>query len=60
MVLLVWFALANSTSVTVDYFGYHAHSRVITVIAVSALLGAIGGFLIGWRGRQRGGGSRRR
>ena len=58
-VLVEWFALANSRTVTVTYWFVDDQSRLIWVIAVSALLGVLVGWLLGSR-RRDGRGDRRR
>ena len=49
VVLLIWFALANDSAVTVSFWGYHSHTHVITVIAICAVLGGCVGFVLGRR-----------
>lgn len=44
--LLVWFALANDQRVSVDFLVTTHSARLIVVIVLSAVLGAIGGQLI--------------
>jgi uncharacterized integral membrane protein len=39
-VALVWFALSNFRSVTIDFWLTHAHAPLILVILISGLLGA--------------------
>jgi uncharacterized integral membrane protein len=46
VILLVWFALANSARVEVDFIIFDRDARLIYVIIVSAVLGAIIGALI--------------
>ena len=57
VVLLIWFALANTAEVTVSFWGYHGHTHVISVIVICALLGGCAGFALG-RQRRRGQGPR--
>jgi uncharacterized integral membrane protein len=52
-VLLVWFALANLSSVKIDFWVYHATAPLIVVIAISGLLGA-GVALLAVRHRRAG------
>jgi uncharacterized integral membrane protein len=49
VILLVWFAVANSTDVTISFWGFEGHTKVITVIALSAVLGGVAGFALGRR-----------
>ena len=46
VILLVWFALANSARVEVDFIIFDRDARLIYVIIVSAVLGAIIGALV--------------
>lgn len=46
VVLLVWFALANSGRVKVDFIIFERDARLIYVVIISALLGMIIGALI--------------
>jgi len=50
--LLIWFALANSQHVTVDYLMTTRDSRLIIVIVASALLGAVASRLLQRRSRD--------
>jgi uncharacterized integral membrane protein len=50
--VILWFALANSGRVEVDYLAFQTNSRLIYVILASALLGAVAASLIRRR-RQR-------
>jgi uncharacterized integral membrane protein len=50
--LLVWFALANSQSVSVDFLVTTHSARLIVVIVISAVLGAIAGQLVARRRRR--------
>jgi uncharacterized integral membrane protein len=40
-VLLVWFALGNLGSVTIDFWVHDSHEPLILVILISGLLGAL-------------------
>lgn len=51
--LIIWFAFANGRRVRVDFLIFGTDARLIVVVAVSAVLGAIAGFLIGRRRRAR-------
>ncbi len=53
VILLVWFAVANSTDVTISFWGYHNQTKVITVIVLSAALGGVVGFVLGRRSKKR-------
>jgi uncharacterized integral membrane protein len=53
VILLVWFAVANSTEVTISFWGYHSHTKVITVILLCAVLGGVVGFVLGRRNKKR-------
>jgi uncharacterized integral membrane protein len=46
VILLVWFALANSGRVKVDFIIFERNARLIYVIIISALLGMVIGALI--------------
>jgi uncharacterized integral membrane protein len=49
--LLVWWALANSQRVRIDFLVGERRSRLVYALALSALLGAV----VGWfAGRSRG------
>lgn len=50
--LLVWFALANSQRVSVDFLVTTHSARLIVVIVISAVLGAIVGQLLARRRRR--------
>lgn len=50
--LLVWFALANSQRVSVDFLVTTHSARLIVVIVISAVLGAIVGQLVARRRRR--------
>ena len=50
--LLVWFALANAQSVSVDFLVTTHSARLIVVIVISAVLGAIAGQLVARRRRR--------
>ena len=50
--LLVWFALANSQRVSVDFLVTTHSVRLIVVIVISAVLGAIVGQLVARRRRR--------
>jgi uncharacterized integral membrane protein len=49
--LLVWWALANSQRVKIDFLVAERRSRLVYALALSALIGAV----VGWfAGRSRG------
>ena len=50
--LLVWFALANSQRVSVDFLVTTHSARLIVVTVISAVLGAIVGQLVARRRRR--------
>jgi uncharacterized integral membrane protein len=50
--LLVWFALANDQHVSVDFLVTTHSARLIVVIVISAVLGAIAGQLVARRRRR--------
>ena len=52
VILLVWFAVANSTDVTISFWGFEGHTKVITVIALCAGLGGVVGFVLGRRSKK--------
>jgi hypothetical protein len=49
----VWFGVANSTDVTISFWGFHSHTKVITVIVLCAGLGGVVGFVLGRRSKKR-------
>jgi uncharacterized integral membrane protein len=52
---VIWFMVANSQEVEVDWFVVETHSRLFLVILLSAVLGALVDRLIRWRrGRKPG------
>jgi hypothetical protein len=53
VILLVWFGVANSTDVTISFWGFHSHTKVITVIVLCAGLGGVVGFVLGRRSKKR-------
>jgi len=53
VILLVWFAVANSTDVTISFWGFQGHTKVITVIVLCAALGGVVGFVLGRRTKKR-------
>ena len=53
VVLLVWFALANTRHVQIDFWVFNRQAPLILVIVISGLLGAlIGALLMRRRGRE--------
>jgi len=46
VVLLVWFALANTRSVRIDFWVFSRQAPLIVVIVISGLLGAVIGTLV--------------
>jgi len=52
VILLVWFALANTRKVQIDFWVFNRQAPLILVIVISGLLGALIGALI-MRRRQR-------
>ena len=52
LVLVIWFAVANSQRVTVDWFVVETRSPLFLVVLLAAVLGALADRLIRWR-RQR-------
>lgn len=50
---VVWFMVANSQHVTVDWFVVETRSRLFLVILLSAVLGALVDRLIRWRRHRR-------
>ena len=54
--LVVWFAVANSQRVEVDYLVFSRDSRLVYVIIGAAVLGAVADRLIQRRRRSRKGG----
>lgn len=55
-VLLVWFALENLQTVEVHFWVFSAHARLLTVILISGVLGAVIAVLSRrWRKRQSSG-----
>jgi uncharacterized integral membrane protein len=53
LVLVVWFAVANSQRVTVDWFLVETSSPLFLVILLAAVLGALADRLIRWRRARR-------
>jgi|APCry1669192269_1035402.scaffolds.fasta_scaffold24564_2 uncharacterized integral membrane protein len=51
-VLLIWFVAANTQKVQVHFWVFTAHASLISVILISAVLGALLSFLIA-RARKR-------
>jgi len=51
-VLLVWFALANLQDVEIHFWVYSTHASLVTVVAVSGLLGAFIGIMVSRRRRR--------
>lgn len=49
---VIWFAVANSQHVSVNWFVVTTRSRLFFVIVLSALLGAVIDRLIVWRQRR--------
>lgn len=49
---VIWFAVANSQHVSVDWFVVTTESRLIFVIILSAVLGALADRLIRWHRRR--------
>jgi len=56
---VIWFAVANSQRVTVDWFLVETSSPLFLVILLAALLGAAADRLIRWRRRRKAAGERR-
>ena len=52
LALVIWFAVANSQRVTVDWFLVETRSPLFLVVLLAAVLGALADRLIRWR-RQR-------
>jgi uncharacterized integral membrane protein len=52
LALVIWFAVANSQRVTVDWFVVETRSPLFLVVLLAAVLGALADRLIRWR-RQR-------
>jgi uncharacterized integral membrane protein len=52
-IIVLWFALANSQRVTVDYLLGSSEIRLVFVIVGSALAGGLITALAGWRRQRR-------
>lgn len=52
VIVVVWFAFANSQRVEVDYLAFSRDSRLVYVIIGAALLGAIADRLVQYRRRR--------
>ncbi len=53
-IALVWFALGNFGSVSIDFWVRHSHAPLIVVIIISGLLGALIATVALWRRAPRG------
>jgi uncharacterized integral membrane protein len=50
-IILIAFAVANSTPVDVNFLLFKSRARVVTVIAVAGILGFVTGYFVGRPGR---------
>jgi uncharacterized integral membrane protein len=51
-VLLIWFALANLQEVEIHFWVFTAHTSLITVVAITAILGGLLGIQLVRRRRS--------